>query len=679
MHPTRVGAARLCAVTLLILMFGLTGCPKDPYDPDTWIDKLDDRDPREVERAVTELQRLKHPKAIKPLANTWRKQSKSSKILKVIIELAANTENDGPHWDLAIDVLVEAVEDYDVGDSRSIENAIAAADALGRAKNTDAIQPLINAVNQKLRSKDHPGQRVRLSAIRALGQFGNNSRAVDTLINTLDADPELERIEIFGAAVNALADARSTKAIIPLMMTMNKKPGLFQQVRRALIAIGPEVIPELHKTLKGEHKELNDLAKQLKLNVKCPKRNGTEAERQIPVGPESQCRGPAQLEYFAAQLLGDLYAGDKTSLELLRAELKKEPMPAFFTPAGDGPSSHEAALIALRRIRPTDDDTIKAVKDYWVAKSTFDSIRPMAMDVYSYIAKEDKDALQKLGEYIIDGDNEPQMRMAAGAAYARLVYSADQFSIAVPKIYKPAERKKRSQPIQYMIDHNKEKADALEKKVTPLQDKYDELKKDFDKKTVAYKGTKGADADKLGKELTALKEKIDKLGAEKSPLEGNLKYYTDLYQNFEQHLARAEIGINCGSKLDCYMDIIDKKGEDIVKGLKLVKAPKEGWTKDQYDVFKIVASERALLELMKMREKVRPQFDKILEMAETTERVMRESILMIMVHSAELPCKKCVERLDAIIEDQQDNSTLRQLTMDAQAVRNYFLWAGEPQ
>ena len=60
----RSTSASIAGVLSLSLVL-LAGCPKDPYDPNTWIEKLDD--PNEWERAATELDKLKEPSAIEPL------------------------------------------------------------------------------------------------------------------------------------------------------------------------------------------------------------------------------------------------------------------------------------------------------------------------------------------------------------------------------------------------------------------------------------------------------------------------------------------------------------------------------------------------------------------------------------------------------------------------------------
>src|SRR3990172_1436445 len=68
-----------------LLMF-LAGCPKDPYDCDTWTDKLDDK--QEIERAITELGRLKCPESIDDLGDAWKANNYPARVLRVIIDVA---------------------------------------------------------------------------------------------------------------------------------------------------------------------------------------------------------------------------------------------------------------------------------------------------------------------------------------------------------------------------------------------------------------------------------------------------------------------------------------------------------------------------------------------------------------------------------------------------------------
>src|ERR1041384_573841 len=70
----------------LAMLAGLAGCPDNPYKAETWTKKLDD--PRDAERAVTELEQLGDPSAIDKLGHAWVDQGKPVRLLQVIISLA---------------------------------------------------------------------------------------------------------------------------------------------------------------------------------------------------------------------------------------------------------------------------------------------------------------------------------------------------------------------------------------------------------------------------------------------------------------------------------------------------------------------------------------------------------------------------------------------------------------
>ena len=71
----RASSRTLGLVVLAVLTaMTLTGCPDDPFNPHTWMKKLDDSS--EVERAVTELERLGEPVAIPALGKAGEKQGR---------------------------------------------------------------------------------------------------------------------------------------------------------------------------------------------------------------------------------------------------------------------------------------------------------------------------------------------------------------------------------------------------------------------------------------------------------------------------------------------------------------------------------------------------------------------------------------------------------------------------
>lgn len=614
------------SVTVLTLL--LAGCPADPYDPQTWIEKLDD--PTELDNAITQLQRLADPVAIKPLSNVWSERGRPQRVLRAVIELAEHKDDSGnAHWADALPVLRTALDEFDVGDNQSIENAKLAADALGRAGDKESIQSLVNVINNSM-PRLSPGQEVRRSAIIALGKFGDEPRAVDTLVGVLKLSLEDQPVELFAAAANALADSRSSKAVLPLLTALYKIPPIYDQCRRALIAIGKPVIPELIKTFKEEHKELNALAKENKFNIDCKQE----------MGPETSCIAPTNLQFKAATLLGDLYA--KEAAPVLVAGLSDPALPAFFAREIPGPTQHAAILDALRKIN--DPSSVKALGEYWRNPSTDDMLRPLAIDVYSMVAT-DTDALSDLAKLIKDDDQEEQIRMAAGQAYGRLVRDAKDYD-----------------PLQYMANRYKKEADKREKDVKKAEEAVNKAKK-------AFEQSKGKDI----KAQQTLEEKQQELAMARGSVAG----YRGYQRAFEQHMARGHTAVSCKQDPKCYAAILDKDGATIAKEMEKHLGDLDKWTDEEKRNLQLAASERALLELAKMGEKGRPAFDKVLEKVISTERIIRQGGLLALVHIAALPCDACVKRLDEIIKEQQGQSTLNALTADTKAVRNYFWWAGK--
>jgi len=594
--------ARLSAcIAVAVMAVALTGCPKDPYDPQTWIANLDD--PAEVERAITELSRLKDPVAIASLGKTWRKYNKASKVLRVIVELADQAEGpppdkkQGPFWDDAIPVLVEAVEEYERGNTRSIEDAAFAAEALGRSHNPEAVPVLVRAATKQLK-KLAPDQRLRIAAVKALGSFPKDPKAIDTLIKVLNGDPEEQPINLNAAAAIALGETKSEQAIEPLLMALFEIPPIYPQARSALTKIGDPVIPRVIKVFQNQDEKINALAKKEGFDTDCDK----------AIGPESNCKAPGNIEFKAAALLGDLHA--KEAVPLLVKELARKPEISFFDPrsGAPGPSSHNAVLDSLRNIGATEaaDDVYNYMKD----SQTDDLIRPLAIDVYSMLTRDTK-ALPYLASLMKDDEQEESIRRSAALAYARLVKSKSDLGA-----------------LQYMIDRYQKEAD--QKRAAAAKAKSEDDKADLEDQALGYDG---------------------------------------LVRFFNEHMARALTGIHCGDKAECYAGLLSKDADTLIKELGL---PAEGLKKAQKENLKIAVSERALLDIGKMGKSAAGTLDAVLAVADSSERIIRQGALLAMASISEKPCKKCVERLDAIIVAQEDQSTLAALTHDTKVVRNYL-------
>jgi HEAT repeat protein len=602
----------------MLLAMAATGCPSDEHDPQTWIEKLDD--PRESQEAIIKLQRLKDPVAIKPLGQLWEKRNRLD-VLRAIITLASIEDEQGnQHWEDALPVLRKALEGFDVSDPDSVENAKMAADALGEAKDTESIELLINILKKSMPLRS-PGQEVRRSAIRALGKFGNEPRAVDALIGVVKMKVEDQPPHLFAAAADALGETRNPKAVLPLIEAIFKIPPVYAQGQRALVAIGKPAIPELIKIFEGDHKEINALAKENKFNINC--------EREM--GPASDCKAPTNLEFKAAALLGDLYA--KEALTPLIAALKKPAQPAFFFPNGaPGPTQHAAILDALRKIN--DAKAEDAVRAYWQDPNTDDVLRPFAIDVYSTLTTS-TDALGALGKLIKDDGQEQEVRMAAGQAYARLVRDSKDF-----------------EPLVFMIERYRKEAVKYDREAQKHEPKLEQAKK------------------------AGNKAKIDAIGQELAMAQARASGYRNYQRAFEQNLARAHAGVRCKQDAQCYGGILDETGDDVGKKMSEHIKDLDKWSTEEKANLKLAAAERALFELVKMGNKARPAMDQILKHVESTERIMRQGTLLAMVHVAELPCDACIKRLDEVIEAQKEDTKLSELSKDTQVARNYFLWAG---
>lgn len=700
----RVGILRrpLAAVVALSLV-ALAGCPDDPYDPNTWIEKLDD--PKEVENAVTQLERFEDPKAIEPLARTWEKYQRSTRVLRIIIKLASQDEEgdgkfyeEGPYWDKAIPVLQKAVEDLDIGDNRSIDNAALAADALGEAGDSSSVPLLIKAVNTNM-PKLSRAQDVRLRSIRALGKFGDNERAVDTIIKVLEADPKDQRIELFAAAALALGETRSEKAIVPLLEAMFKVGPIFPQVRRAIVGIGPKAAPHLVKIFEGEHKEINALARKHKFNVDCWP-DGEGADKQAIIGPGTTCQHPSQLQFKSALLLGDLVA--KTATPTLIKGLDAVPLPSYIQKESVGPPQHDAILSALQKIQPPAEmGAADRVRRFYLADDTDDALRPKAIDVYSFLATD--------ADHI--GDLETRMRPdrqeCSEKDKRKCPFAREEFGAALIAYGRLASNANHLKPLESIVAGFKKSADGLDKELDGIEKKRKAAEKALKKAEKAWEespaGKKAAEeaneaakaAAKAGKpaddkkkkdepntpEYKALqkaKDAFKKIDDQFIDLDQLATQERGLQRGYEQAITRGLVAIECKGKADCLATLWSDK-DKLGALLKKHIADYDKLSEDDKKAFMLAAADRGLLELIKMGNKAKGVTPTLLEHVGSTERIIRQGVLLALMHTADLPAerKDILAALDATIEKQGDESTLRALTVETETARNYFIWAGD--
>ncbi|MBI4510793.1 MAG: HEAT repeat domain-containing protein [Deltaproteobacteria bacterium] len=398
----------------------LASCEKDPHDPETWVPKLNDvADWRE---AVRNLERLKEPGTIKPLSAAWKKRNRDSQILRTIIAIAGNPSEKGgkTHYDLALPVLLEAVERFDPTDGRSIDDAVVACEALGKARDSQAVPVLLGAA-QKAVPRLSQANNVRIAAIRALGKF-RDPKVVDALIKVLGANPKDQVLKLHAAAALALAETGDPKALPTLTQAMFIG-AIFKQVRAGVTRIGKQATPAMIALFQEKDPAIQELAK---------------TKNYEKVAPGIQI-------YNGALILGDLRA--KEAVPALIAGLKAPPRVSFYDErsGAPGPSTHMAILEALQAIG--DPGAGPAVWAYATDPRTDDFVRPRAIDVYSWLAQ-DGSALPHLLKNVRSDQEEEQIRFVSVIAYGRIARLAEDLK-----------------PIEELIKSYETKITAAEKKV----------------------------------------------------------------------------------------------------------------------------------------------------------------------------------------------------------------------
>lgn len=86
-------------------------------------------------------------------------------------------------------------------------------------------------------------------------------------------------------------------------------------------------------------------------------------------------------------------------------------------------------------------------------------------------------------------------------------------------------------------------------------------------------------------------------------------------------------------------------------------------------------ADRVLVELARLGPAASAATPALLELLPTTNRILREGAVSALKAVAPLPCDKCVERLDRLIERQADQPELAAMTAESRVVRSFFRWA----
>jgi hypothetical protein len=697
----------LTGALLAGLMFLLAACRDNPYEADTWIDKLDEKN--ETERAVLELEHLGDPKAIPALGKAWDREGKPVRILQVIIDLApaltpqeaearnlTNFAKTGrkASWDKALPIFKQAVTEIDSANPRSLDSAVKAADALGDAQIEEAEEILIELANDPENKLDAKALRVRLAAIVALGKY-NDARAITALSTMLrkslddfalaDADfraakedqakkaaveRQSDAAKQAGAAVNALAAARSPQATPVLIETMYRLPVLAAQCRRALVASGAGVAGEMKQILKGTHQAVNQLFAEKKLDKVC-------------VSP-TDCKPVSIKDFYAALILGDLY--DKTAVPELLEALARPVAPLGIGPDGTPTpnSSHNSIFNALRKIAAA--EAAPKVKAIWADPKQTVLERAMAIGAYGFVSR-DASAIDELRKIVNDPATDMGLRQEILTTIARIAQNQKDIDVFenLAKINNEkylTAKKKSEGPEKTKYEAARNELAAAKKKFADAKAAF--LKAGGQRKAPAEVINAMTEAQKL---VDAADEKHDDTRADWKPLDDERADYLNATRGLEMHIARVEIALHCKKDAACYANTLkaataktdaeklaaaEEVGKRLVKYIKTWK----DWSEDEKKRVLSAQVERAMLEVSKLGEAAKDQVPVLLGAVTSDNRIVRESVLLALPKIAPLPCKECETKLDEAVKAGEGKSTIADLNLETMILRNYFSWAG---
>ncbi len=706
---------------LACLFASATGCPDNPYKASTWTKKLND--PREAERAVTQLEQLGDPSAIEALGQAWTEQGKPVRLLQVIISLARpltpelakatymtdyETSGRPASWDKALPFLTKALTEVDEANPRSVDSAQKAADALGEAKDAGGIDALVDIAQKPVTKKLISAQ---VSAIRALGKFDNEkAKAAAALVKIIDRDPPdhprtakdkeqgraLEEkyglfLGVTGASINALADLRVPSATKTLVLSMYRTPELFTQIRRALVASGPTAEAELRKILRGEHAEVEQLFKDKKLDRYCGDKNDA---------PQDQCQKVSAKDFYPAVVLGDFY--DPAAVPDLLVALDRPALPQYYSDdQPSGSTQYNAIFDALRKIgAPAGADKIHAM---WAGKpgaapaapkkgakgappppptaaqASDLSTRILAIGAFPFLTRDDS-GIDELGKIAADNTADDNLRTEAATAFARLSHDANDVKVLVglaQKYFDAADKKAKEAAGKPKADANAADVEfkAAQKivddaKAAALKTTHDASKTAADIKASTEAAKKAEDDFKVAK-----KKHKDAIAPYKNA-DGAAKAYKGFARMFETHIARIEVALRCKNDKGCFAGVLKSSGDEAAKNNTSYIKDIADWSKEEKTGLWEGEVERAMLEIGKMGPKAADLADTLLDAAKSDERLVRQSILLALPKVAKIPCGNCEAKLDVAIKAGEGKSTLGDLQLETTMLRNYFAWAG---
>jgi HEAT repeat protein len=295
------------SITTLAATLALSSlaCQGDPNDPMTWAKELKNlRVQKEALDRLANMDVERARPAVPALIELYNDAKRPEHLEALARYLDPRTKP----------VMIEAL-DYTDDD---FDRATIAAGVLGDMKATDAVDPLIKAVEKPLPIKSRANN-ARIAAMRALVKIGDR-KAVPTLMKVLTTSADDQDFLLNQKAALGLAEFRDPQAIPALIRGLfmtGRGTTIFQECRLALVRIGAPAIGPMVQLLQEKNPDIQAMAAKYKF------------EEPPPVGT------PGVVPHKAAILLGDLRA--KSAVPALIARLHQKAR-------GD---EHRSALIAL--------------------------------------------------------------------------------------------------------------------------------------------------------------------------------------------------------------------------------------------------------------------------------------------------------------------------------------------
>jgi hypothetical protein len=518
-------------------------------------------------------------------------------------------------WDLALPVLTRAVADIDPINPRSVDSATRAAETIGEARLEAGLDALIGLVQRPLSKKTIIAQ---VASTRALGRFdGSKPKVTAALIAIVERDmPPHPKGPGDKAREEAFALALTSAGSAINALAELRTPADVDALVLAMYRM-PELFMQIRRALIAS----GPTAETALVHVIRGDHAAVNAlfkakslDTYCGAGG-SPCLPVSAKDFYPALVLGDFHDAAVVP-DLLRA-LERHPTAVYYLDDQPSPNTqHNAIFDTLRRLGAP--SSAAAVRAAWIDPKSDLAVRTLAISAYPFVARDTAD-VDQLGAIAADNTADDTLRQEAATAFARLGRSTKEIAL----LQKLAKR---------YVDASAKK--AKEAAAAPHGDR---AAKSFDNAAKAYLG---------------------------------------FARMFQTHIARVEIAMRCKSDLACFGASLSATPDTAAANVARYIPDIRTWSEDEKRGLVAAAIERAMLEIGKQGPAAVALTDRLLDAVTSTDRLIRQSILLALPHIAKLPCTSCEAKLDAAMHADEGNPTIADLANETRILRDYFAWAG---